>query len=97
MSDEVIQFHPGVVVMTPTVADTFTPDHVSHVLRRHFSCDWGDVPMSQRALNQRAVLHGDGVVQSSYDIRGDVLCVMTLLGVTTRVLVQSEIPQTENS
>ncbi len=52
-------FSLGRTVATPHVLDTIPRTEIISALRRHSSCDWGDVCPEDKATNNRALRCGE--------------------------------------
>ena len=51
-------FPLGRLVKTPNVLAHVPPNDVIHSLRRHTSCEWGDVDEDDKAANEAALIEG---------------------------------------
>ena len=58
-------FAPGRLLMTAGVAAAISESQILNVLRRHLSCDWGEVSKGDKALNDQALKDG-GRLLSAY-------------------------------
>ena len=54
-----VPFALGRTVATPSVLETIPPDEIFAALRRHQSCDWGDLCPKDKWSNDRAVREGE--------------------------------------
>lgn len=75
----------GITVQTPGVMDGIGPDAVLMALRRHQTCDWGDVSDGDWERNNEAAKIG-GMLHSAYEFRGDRFWIITEAGHTTVLL-----------
>lgn len=69
-------FAPGRLLMTAAAANAIPESELLTVLRRHVSCDWGDVSKGDKALNDQALKNGDRLV-SAYRSNGRRLLIIT--------------------
>lgn len=58
-------FASGRLLMTPNVANVIPEYQIQIALRRHLSCDWGDVSKRDKDLNDQALKDG-GRLLSAY-------------------------------
>jgi hypothetical protein len=65
------------VVITPGVLDTFGKEIFDTCLLRHASGDWGDAAEDSAKMNDEALAAEVGQIMSVYNIRGDVLWIIT--------------------
>ena len=54
-----VPFKLGQTVATPNVLDTVPQEEIFAALRRHQSCDWGDVSPQDKWSNDRAVKNNE--------------------------------------
>ena len=69
-------FAPGRLLMTAGVAAAISESQILNVLRRHLSCDWGDVSDRDKAMNDQALKHGGRLV-SAYRSNGRKFLIIT--------------------
>jgi hypothetical protein len=69
-------FPLGTIVATPGAIATFDHDALWHLLRRHATCDWGDVCEEDRAANDEALAEGYRLL-SAYTVNGAKLWIIT--------------------
>jgi hypothetical protein len=74
-----IAFASGSIYMTPGAEEVLEgKQHVLlELLRRHLSCDWGDLGDEDKRANDRAVAHGDRILSSYRTESGEMLWVIT--------------------
>lgn len=69
-------FTPGRLLMTAGVAAVISESQILNVLRRHLSCDWGEVSKGDKSLNDQALKYGGRLV-SAYRSNGRRLLIIT--------------------
>ena len=69
-------FAPGRLLMTAGVANVIPKTHMLNAVRRHLSCDWGDVSDRDKAMNDQALKHGGRLV-SAYRSNGRKFLIIT--------------------
>lgn len=61
------KFHMGLIVTTPTVQQELSVNQSMELIRRHGTCDWGDLCNEDKALNDMALNSGDRIFSSYGD------------------------------
>ena len=56
----------GIVVTTPTIAETLAADTLANLLNRHFANDWGELCSEDKQVNADACAGGGGRIMSVY-------------------------------
>ena len=69
-------FQFGRIVGTPGALETFTPEEQATALKRHLTCDWGDLDDEDMATNDQALENGSRLL-SAYEFRGKKLWIIT--------------------
>ena len=71
-----LTFRPGAVVATPGALELAEHLQLAELLRRHLSCDWGDLDADDKKANDAALKHGERIL-SSYQVKGEKLWIIT--------------------
>ena len=69
-------FAPGRLLMTANAANVIPKPQMLDAVRRHLSCDWGEVSKGDKALNDQALKH-EGRLVSAYCSNGRRLLIIT--------------------
>ncbi|WP_300688783.1 hypothetical protein [uncultured Oscillibacter sp.] len=69
-------FAPGRLLMTANAANVIPKPQMLDAVRRHLSCDWGDVSDRDKAMNDQALKHGGRLV-SAYRSNGRKFLIIT--------------------
>jgi hypothetical protein len=70
------KFPLGRIVMTANAAGRLAAVEVEKALRRHASCDWGDLPPEDAQQNEFGLKHGERLF-SAYGTGGDRFWIIT--------------------
>ena len=72
-----LAFQPGAIVATPGALELVNHRQLAELLRRHLSCDWGDLDPEDKEANDRAVKHGERILSSYHTESGEKLWLIT--------------------
>lgn len=71
------KFKLGKVVVTRGVLDNHSEVFQVECLNRHAQCDWGNVPEEDALENENALKHGNRILSSYKDTKGEELWIIT--------------------
>lgn len=83
-------FAPGRLLMTAGVANVIPKTHMLNAVRRHLSCDWGDVSDRDKAMNDQAFKHGGRLVSAYRSNRRRLLIITEEDRSATTVMLADE-------